>query len=232
MAIEDKKSTVPPATSSGGEKTLYDCMKLFSVPETLEEGNEWYCNVCKEHKRATKKMECYRVPKYLVIHLKRFKDAKSTYYNSGSGKNSTKIIFPLDGLDLSTYVTKNERPDVYLNGKTAEEVFEEISASKGEKLVDEDEDTKMKIDSMDEGEKNALPKGVTRIEVDGQNSLIYDCYAVSNHFGNVGFGHYTAYAKNEISKRWYCFDDSSVSEVNPHSVITEAAYLLFYKKRE
>ena len=25
--------------------------------------------------------------------------------------------------------------------------------------------------------------------------LIYDCFAVSNHFGNVGFGHYTAFAK-------------------------------------
>ena len=25
-------------------------------------------------------------------------------------------------------------------------------------------------------------------------SLIYDCYAISNHFGNMGFGHYTAFA--------------------------------------
>ena len=26
--------------------------------------------------------------------------------------------------------------------------------------------------------------------------LIYDLYAVSNHFGSLGFGHYTAYAFN------------------------------------
>mgnify|MGYP003695078617 CR=1 FL=1 len=25
------------------------------------------------------------------------------------------------------------------------------------------------------------------------SNLIYDCYAVSNHYGSVGFGHYTAY---------------------------------------
>lgn len=28
----------------------------------------------------------------------------------------------------------------------------------------------------------------------GGESMIYDCYAVSNHYGNMGFGHYTAYA--------------------------------------
>ena len=103
---------------------------------------------------------------------------------------------------------------------------------KDEKITDEDEDTKMKVETMDEGEKNALPKGVIRIEEEKERKLIYDCYAVSNHFGNVGFGHYTAYARNEKTQRWYCFDDSSVSEVNPGAVITEAAYLLFYKKRD
>ena len=29
-----------------------------------------------------------------------------------------------------------------------------------------------------------------------QESLIYDCFAVSHHFGGTGGGHYTAYAKH------------------------------------
>jgi ubiquitin C-terminal hydrolase len=48
----------------------------------------------------------------------------------------------------------------------------------------------------------------------GDESMIYDCYAVSNHFGNMGFGHYTAYAQNPLDKNWYEFDDSSVRIVN------------------
>jgi len=28
--------------------------------------------------------------------------------------------------------------------------------------------------------------------------LLYDLYAVSNHFGGLGGGHYTAYAKNWV----------------------------------
>jgi len=47
---------------------------------------------------------------------------------------------------------------------------------------------------------------------------IYDCYAVSNHYGNMGFGHYTAYAKNPIENRWIEFDDSRVSPISAASV--------------
>lgn len=42
---------------------------------------------------------------------------------------------------------------------------------------------------------------------------IYELYAVSNHYGSLGGGHYTAYAKN--GERWYSFNDSSVSAVEP-----------------
>ena len=45
-------------------------------------------------------------------------------------------------------------------------------------------------------------------------AMIYDCYAVSNHFGGTGGGHYTAFAKNPLDNKWYNFDDSTVSEVS------------------
>ena len=37
---------------------------------------------------------------------------------------------------------------------------------------------------------------------------LYDLFAVSNHYGGLGGGHYTAYAKN--NGKWYDFNDSSV----------------------
>jgi ubiquitin carboxyl-terminal hydrolase 4/11/15 len=43
---------------------------------------------------------------------------------------------------------------------------------------------------------------------------IYDLYAVSNHFGGLGGGHYTAFAKNIYDNQWYNFDDSMVNVVN------------------
>jgi ubiquitin C-terminal hydrolase len=68
------------------------------------------------------------------------------------------------------------------------------------------------------------------IQRDG-SSLIYDLYAVSNHFGSMGGGHYTAYAKNPIYDKWFEFDDSYVSKATESSCVTGAAYVLFYKKR-
>merc|ERR1712130_671889 len=64
-------------------------------------------------------------------------------------------------------------------------------------------------------------------------SCIYDLFAVSNHFGNLGGGHYTAYAKNINDKKWYNLDDSSVSELDSASrAKTESAYVLFYQRRQ
>ena len=55
----------------------------------------------------------------------------------------------------------------------------------------------------------------------GQESFVedsvpamYDLLAVANHYGRMGFGHYTAFAanwnENETSNEWQLFDDSTV----------------------
>jgi hypothetical protein len=61
---------------------------------------------------------------------------------------------------------------------------------------------------------------------------IYDLYAVSNHFGGMGGGHYTAYARHRDDQQWYRYDDSSVSNANPSEIISRAAYVLFYKRKD
>merc|ERR1712211_126128 len=61
---------------------------------------------------------------------------------------------------------------------------------------------------------------------------IYDLIAVSNHYGGMGGGHYTAYGKNKDDGRWYHFDDSSVTPISENAIVTKAAYVLFYQRRE
>jgi ubiquitin carboxyl-terminal hydrolase 4/11/15 len=61
--------------------------------------------------------------------------------------------------------------------------------------------------------------------------LIYDCFAVSNHMGGVGGGHYTAYGMNVTDNEWYSFNDSSCSKVNSSRVVSSSAYSLFYRLR-
>lgn len=53
---------------------------------------------------------------------------------------------------------------------------------------------------------------------------------MSNHYGSMASGHYTAYIKLLDEERWYNFDDSHVSAINEEDVKSGAAYVLFYRR--
>jgi ubiquitin carboxyl-terminal hydrolase 8 len=67
----------------------------------------------------------------------------------------------------------------------------------------------------------------------------YDLYAISNHYGGLNGGHYTAAVRQTARKAWYNFDDSRVTEIcatgdtdaENAKVKTKAAYSLFYVSR-
>lgn len=52
--------------------------------------------------------------------------------------------------------------------------------------------------------------------------------AVSNHYGTMDGGHYTAYCKNEDLNKWFKFDDCNVVELTGNEVRSPNAYILFY----
>ncbi|XP_043120214.1 ubiquitin carboxyl-terminal hydrolase 8 isoform X2 [Puntigrus tetrazona] len=144
--------------------SLQDCLKLFSKEERLTDSNRFYCRHCKTHRDAIKKMQIWKVPPILLVHLKRFK-----YDGRWREKLQTLVDFPLDNLDLTQYVI---------------------------------------------GPKQNLKK--------------YHLYAVSNHYGGMDGGHYTAYCKNPVKQRWFKFDDHEVSDISASSVRSAAAYIFFY----
>lgn len=92
-----------------------------------------YCPGCKEHRQASKKLDLWRLPEILVVHLKRF-----SYSRYMKNKLDTFVNFPIRDLDMSKYVK--------------------------------------------------------RASIDGRPH-VYELYAVTNHYGGMGGGHYSAYAK-------------------------------------
>uniref|UniRef100_A0A5B6Z6K9 ubiquitinyl hydrolase 1 n=2 Tax=Davidia involucrata TaxID=16924 RepID=A0A5B6Z6K9_DAVIN len=146
--------------------SLYKCLEAFLKEEPLGPEDMWYCPNCKKHCQANKKLDLWRLPEILVIHLKRF-----SYSRFLKNKLETYVDFPVHNLDLSTYITH----------------------------------------------KN------------GQSSNCYMLYAVSNHYGSMGGGHYTAFVHHG-GDRWYDFDDSHVSPISEDKIKTSAAYVLFYRR--
>jgi ubiquitin carboxyl-terminal hydrolase 4/11/15 len=138
--IQEKKSKRAARRKHG--ITLDECFTETSRSEVLSEDNAWYCNRCKELRRATKTLEIWTVPDILIIHLKRFSG-----HRTFRDKIEELVDFPVKGLDLS--------------GKVG---------------FPEDKD------------------------------LTYDLFAVDNHYGGLGGGHYTATAQNFYDKQWYDYN--------------------------
>lgn len=61
-------------------------------------------------------------------------------------------------------------------------------------------------------------------------SASYELYGISFHSGSQSFGHYVASCKHPFSKKWYHYDDSTVSEISPNRLQSSQAYVLFYEK--
>jgi len=73
--------------------TLYD---YFSLYVTIVYR---YCPSCKKPRQAFKKLDLWRLPEILVVHLKRF-----SYDRYFKNKLETFVDFPVDELDFSTYI--------------------------------------------------------------------------------------------------------------------------------
>jgi ubiquitin C-terminal hydrolase len=52
---------------------LTDLLKTQMQPEVLDEDNKWECGKCKEKVQASKFQKYEKLPKTLMIHLKRFR---------------------------------------------------------------------------------------------------------------------------------------------------------------
>lgn len=60
---------------------------------------------------------------------------------------------------------------------------------------------------------------------------IYDLICIINHVGTINSGHYFSFVKSTINGNWYCANDESINVINESDLITEAAYILIYRKK-
>ena len=67
------------------------------------------------------------------------------------------------------------------------------------------------------------------VEENSKKDSIYDLCAISQHFGSLSHGHYTAFCKN--LGEWYNFDDERVTKKNENDLVSKAAYILIYRKK-
>ncbi|XP_057371532.1 ubiquitin carboxyl-terminal hydrolase 8-like [Daphnia carinata] len=156
-----------PIPPSNTQCSIMDCFQLYTKPEQI---SGWSCPFCKNKRGASKKIDIWKLPPVLVVHLQRF-------YNDGLWRKRLNMVdFNVNELDLDVIV---KCPEVVVKSKK--------------------------------------PR-YSRFKL----------YAVSNHYGTMDAGHYTAYCKNAEYNKWFKFDDQDVMEISGNEVRSAAAYILFY----
>ncbi|CAL8111304.1 unnamed protein product [Orchesella dallaii] len=60
--------------------------------------------------------------------------------------------------------------------------------------------------------------------------LTYNLYGVANHSGSTYSGHYIAYCKHPYTGEWHSYNDSRVSPISTHQVVSTEGYVLFYEQ--
>ena len=61
---------------------------------------------------------------------------------------------------------------------------------------------------------------------------IYDLFGICNHYGSVINGHYNAFCKNSLTNKWYKYDDSIITEISEKELVSQYAYVLFYRRKD
>lgn len=162
-ALEAFTCLTLPIQEGCGRTTIKTSLEMFLRRERISDEAAWQCPTCKQKRDAEKCTYIYKLPKVLVIHLKRF-----SYDGLWRQKISTFVDFPIDNLT---------------------------------------------IEARDESNRS------------------YSLYGVVNHTGSLEGGHYISFGRNlEMGINWQRYDDQDVSPVSASDVITQNAYVLFYKQ--
>ncbi|KAI9993394.1 hypothetical protein PInf_015475 [Phytophthora infestans] len=205
---------------------LAHCMEIFTAKETIPEA---YCGHCKTLRPATKKMDLWRLPPLLVIHLKRF-----CFTQVSRRKLHHLVDFPLRGLQFGDFVARKREPRgrlsgleywLFLGGKLKADGKAEPSPTGSSKLARPGSPRRVSSSALD------APAAATAA-VRGDDGFLYDLYAVVNHVGALGGGHYFAYVLSDHDGKWKCFNDHQCKDIDEKEVVSSMAYILFYRRRD
>ncbi|NXP50092.1 UBP32 hydrolase, partial [Heliornis fulica] len=101
--VEEHESVEQSRRAQAEPINLDSCLRAFTSEEELGEDEMYYCSKCKTHCLATKKLDLWRLPPILIIHLKRFQ------FVNGRWIKSQKIVkFPRESFDPSAFLVQRD----------------------------------------------------------------------------------------------------------------------------
>jgi len=214
------------------------CLDEFCKINQLDLNDCWRCPRCKENREGKQNMNLWRLPDLLTFHIKRF-NCSARWRE----KISTKVNFPLTGLDVSEWCHPEspairEGKDSYVYDLIS--VVNHYGGMTGGHYVATCKATACGPDGSEELAYNFNGTASGPVEdVMGDSSISNgwrlpgrkDKESVSNLHKQMA----TLAAKGVAESAeplWLQFDDELVEPIPPRNVVSEMAYVLFYRRRK
>ena len=221
-----------PSSSHGGLH-IGVCLTEFCKEQQLDATGCWRCPVCKLEREGKQSMALWNLPDLLTFHLKRF-NASSRWRE----KISTKVDFPLTGLNMREWCDA-ESP---LCQESDDESFvydlvgvvNHYGGMTGGHYVAMCKATACSPDGDEEVSYNFNGAGVTDLD-----SAEEETVPSSRSWTLGGRSKEKDSSSNAAAKAvaesaeplWLQFDDDLVEPLPPRNVVSEASYVLFYRRR-
>ncbi|WAR02243.1 UBP32-like protein [Mya arenaria] len=253
--FEEHKSVSESRARQSQPIDLDTCLRAFTKEEDLGEDELYYCSKCKKHCLASKKLDIWRLPPILIVNLKRFQ------FLNGRWVKSHKIVnFPLTDFDPSCYlvprkhslcncgrlgnetmpghhgdgpentkVTDTEEK-VVPNGNCDKESPESVSPARrkedGENVendstTNENSSTTNNIGPSSENGLSTEDSMASTCPLSECETTSLDCLCNNNATG-----------REQDDEKDSKYDLFAMSEVKESQMDTNAAYILFYKRRD
>ncbi|XP_032833061.2 uncharacterized protein LOC116955847 [Petromyzon marinus] len=200
---------LPVAKRPLSDPSLQECVRLFAKEETLDGDERPHCPRCQCKRRSGKRLSLQRLPRLLVLFLKRFSEPASHHHLPPSSSSSSSLLPPPPPPPPG----RGRAGSGGAGGGGAGGGAGGAGASKLTAPVN------YPLRGLD----------LTAYTTESNACALYDLYAVSLHSGSMQCGHYVSLCRHAQSGSWYLYNDTSVTEVPESRVVSSDAYILFYE---
>jgi len=239
QSAEEKKKRENGKRSSRPGNTgleLGACLTEFCKSQQLSLSDNWRCPRCKEYREGKQAMNLWRLPDLLTFHIKRF-NMSARWHE----KISTRINFPLTSLDLSEWchaespVMKDITGEAFTYDLIA--VVNHYGSMTGGHYVATCKATSCGKEGREEVAYNFNGVGVRDAELDEtvapSTGWRIGRQKTESSQGKLSAALAASKAVTESAEpTWLQFDDEIVDQIPPDMIVSEMAYVLFYRRRE
>lgn len=234
------RSKTKSSPGSGGVH-LSVCLTEFFKEQQLGQADSWRCPQCKDFREGKQHMNLWRLPDLLTFHMKRFNSSARWHE-----KVTTKVNFPLTGFDTSEWC-HHESPalaeDSYvydligvMNHYGSMTGGHYVATCKATACSPEGSEevayafsgagTSAKFGGDGDGQETNGDEYNTKWRLGGRKDK--DSAAQQSKLAAAAASRAVSESAEPL---WLQFDDDLVEPIPPRNVVSESAYVLFYRRR-